>query len=126
MGRPCQKLAWIWDWRRVGFGLAPHRLGVGAASACDWRRAGRAVNAMSAPEESGRLPPSFGLGEPCGASAYFLVSAQRVGQMPPRRVARGGIVLVANRLVDRDMLRLNLAQISEAFRVAAARRIDDL
>src|SRR5208282_6800197 len=30
------------------------------------------------------------------------------------------------RLVDRDMLRLNLAQISEAFRVAAARRIDDL
>src|SRR5271165_4211913 len=77
-------------------------------------------------------PASFGLGDPCGlgatqgASAYFLISAQRVGQVAPRRVARGGIVLVANRLVDRDMLRLNLAQISEAFRVAAAGRIDDL
>jgi len=33
MGGYWKKLAWIWVWRRIRLGSAPHPLGVGAASA---------------------------------------------------------------------------------------------
>ena len=37
MGSYWKKLAWIWVWRHVRLGLAPRRLGVGAAPAWVWR-----------------------------------------------------------------------------------------
>jgi hypothetical protein len=67
-----------------------------------------------------------GVGAARGARAYLVVSAKRVGEVAARRRAGGRDVLVADRLVDRHVLRLNLAQIPDAIRVAAARRIHDL
>jgi hypothetical protein len=60
------------------------------------------------------------------ARAYVVVSAQGVGEVAPRRRAGGRDVLVADRLVDRHMLSLNPAQITDAFNVAVARCIHDL
>src|SRR5580704_7341270 len=79
-----------------------------------------------------RLRSSLGLRQPRdfgatrGARGYLLISVQRVGQMPPGGLAGGRGVLAADRFVDRNMLRLNPAQISDALRVAAARDIENL
>src|SRR5208283_1318580 len=63
MGAPCQKLAWIWDRRRIGLGSAPFRFGGGARvgtrarpqqGAVDDRASGSPTSPQNASEKANR------------------------------------------------------------------------